>query len=67
MVKVIFYIVILVLVLSFFGISLQHLVEAPATQDNFSFVWSLLMDGWDDVVQFVTNLWNGLWTTTFKY
>jgi hypothetical protein len=65
MVKVIFYVVVAVLVLSFFGVSLQHLIEAPTTQSNFGYVWSLVEEGWDDIVSIVTGLWNGIWDLIF--
>lgn len=50
MLRVIVTVVILVLVLSFFGISLQHLVEAPATQSNFGYVGDLVTQGWNNIV-----------------
>jgi hypothetical protein len=65
MVKAVIYVVILVLVLSFFGVSLQHLVEGPTTQANFHYVWDLLLEGWDDIADFVTDLLNGAWNTVF--
>lgn len=49
MLKLIIYIVGGLLVLSFFGISLQHLVESPAAQTNFEYVQSLLEQAWDDL------------------
>jgi hypothetical protein len=65
MLKVIFYVVVIVLVLSFFGISLQHLIEAPTTQSNFSYVWSLVLDGWNQLVGLFTGLWNSIWNLVF--
>jgi hypothetical protein len=65
MVRVIFYVVVAVLVLSFFGVSLQHLIENPTTQTNFAYVWSLVEEGWDDIVLFITNFWDGIWNTLF--
>ncbi len=49
MLKLVIYIVVGLLVLSFFGISLQHLVESPAAQTNFQYVTSLLEQAWDDL------------------
>ncbi len=49
MLKLIIYIVVGLLVLSFFGISLQHLVESPAAQTNFEYVTGLLEQAWDDL------------------
>ncbi len=50
MLKVIFWIIGAVLILSFFGISLQSLVHAPTTQANFAFVWQLVLAGWNQLV-----------------
>ncbi|CAN5771505.1 hypothetical protein BH11PAT2_BH11PAT2_10140 [soil metagenome] len=54
MVKLIIYIVVGLLVLSFFGISLQHLVQSPTTQSNFGFFWDLLQQGWQYIADWVT-------------
>ena len=48
--KLIFWIFILILALSFFGISLQSIINSPAGQANMAYVSHLL-----------TNLW--LWST----
>ncbi len=47
MVRLIIWIVIGLLALSFFGISLRALVDNPTNQDNWSFLLALLRDGWD--------------------
>jgi hypothetical protein len=60
MVKLIFYIVVALLVLSYFGISLQHLAESPTTQSNFGYFWSLIQQGWSELVGWLTGLVNGL-------
>lgn len=54
MVRLIIWIVVALFVLSFFGISLQHLVESPTTQNNFSFFVSLLEEGWDNLLAWLT-------------
>lgn len=46
MVKLIIWIVIGVLALSFFGISLQGLIEDPTTKANFDFIFDLVEEGW---------------------
>lgn len=50
MLKLIAWVVIGVLALSFFGISLRELVQDPQTIDNFRFLRSLLQDGWDSIL-----------------
>jgi hypothetical protein len=42
MFKLILIIIAGLLVLSFFGVSLRHVIALPATQDNFHFVWQWL-------------------------
>lgn len=46
MFKLIFWIFVLILALSFFGISIQSIVNSPAGQANFAYVWSLLVNAW---------------------
>ena len=56
MLKLIVFIVIALLVLSFFGISLRTLVLSPTAQDNFKFVWSIVMNGWNWFVAWINGL-----------
>lgn len=51
MIRIIVYTVIALLVLSFFGISLQGIIEQPTTQANFQYVWN-------SIVFAATYLWN---------
>jgi len=60
MVKLIFYIVVGLLVLSYFGISLQHLTESPTTQSNFSYFWSLVTEGWNELTAWIPGFLDGL-------
>lgn len=47
MIRLIVWVVIGLLALSFFGISLRALVDNPTNQDNWQFLLALLRDGWD--------------------
>ena len=49
MLRIIFWIVIAVLFLSFFGVSVQSLFENPTTQTNFDFVLGMVEEGWDTI------------------
>lgn len=49
MIRTIILILVIVLVLSFFGISIQSVVNSPTGQENFGFLWSLIRDGWEIV------------------
>ncbi|HYF29070.1 MAG TPA: hypothetical protein VEA36_01735 [Candidatus Paceibacterota bacterium] len=49
MIRTIILILAIVLVLSFFGISIQSVVQSPAGQENFGFLWSLIKEGWEVV------------------
>ncbi|MHB1163071.1 MAG: hypothetical protein ACYCZZ_00860 [Minisyncoccota bacterium] len=46
MLKLIFWILVLILALSFFGISLQAIVNSPAGQENFTYIFNLLSKLW---------------------
>lgn len=59
MLKLIIYILVGLLVLSFFGVSVQNLLESPTTEANFDYVQNLLEKGWDDIVSLVTGVWDG--------
>lgn len=56
MLRIIFWTVILVLLLSFFGISLQGLIENPTTQSNLEFTWELVKEGWNTIVIWINDL-----------
>lgn len=56
MLKLIFWIVLVVLGLSFFGISLQSIVMSPAGQANFAYLHSLVLAGWAWITQFVASV-----------
>lgn len=56
MLKLIFWIVVGILALSFFGISLRGIIESPAGQENFGFAWTLVVMGWDFVSGVLTDL-----------
>lgn len=43
-----------VLVLSYLGISIRSIVESPNGQDNFSYLWQLISNGWTIVVAWIT-------------
>ncbi len=47
---------ILILALSYFGISIRHIMESPTGADNLDFVWNLIMDGWNTVVAWLTGV-----------
>jgi hypothetical protein len=49
MIRTIILILVIVLLLSFFGISIQSVVNSPAGQENFGFLWDLIKDGWETV------------------
>lgn len=55
MVRLLIWIVVGVLALSFFGVSLQALIDDPTTQDNFSYVFGLVEQGWEMTVAWFTD------------
>lgn len=58
MIKLIIYIVIAILVLSFFGISLQGIIESPAGQANIDFVWNLILIAWNFIWDLLLKIWD---------
>jgi hypothetical protein len=53
MVRIIFYVIFAVLVLSFFGISIQSVVHSPAGEANFGYVGDLVVSGFRFITAFI--------------
>ena len=47
LIKLVILAIVALLVLSFFGISVQGIVESPAGQANIAFVWGYVLIAWD--------------------
>ena len=60
MVRFIILVIILILALSYFGISLRDVAQSPTGQDNFSFVWAYVKDGWEIITALVAELIEGI-------
>ncbi|MBL1434462.1 hypothetical protein COB87_002770 [Candidatus Wolfebacteria bacterium] len=43
-------------VLSFFGISIQGIIESPAGQANIGFVWGYILIAWQWIIEFSLDL-----------
>lgn len=56
MVRFIILLLILILALSYFGISIRHVVESPTGQDNLLFVWANVKEGWHLLISFIEGL-----------
>jgi len=58
LIKMIIIIVVALLILSYFGINLRQIINAPTTQDNFSYVWNATVNIWNDYLKVpATYLW----------
>jgi hypothetical protein len=66
-IKMIVLIVIALLILSYFGYNIRSIVNAPNTQDNFSYVGGVVVDVWNNYLKtpatyiwdiFVNLIWN---------
>ena len=60
MTRLIIWIVIGLLALSFFGISLRGLVDSPTNQDNVSFLTQLVRSGWEIISTWFEGLWDSI-------
>lgn len=56
MIRFILLVVILILALSYFGISIREVATSPTGEDNFSFVWAYVKEGWELVTAFLSGL-----------
>jgi hypothetical protein len=50
MIRFLIILAILILALSFFGISIRSIVQSPVGHDNFTFIWQLIRTGWHILV-----------------
>lgn len=58
---VIVFVVVIILVLSYFRISLKSVVESPSGQENINYVGGGLKSFWNDHLQKpASDLWNGI-------
>jgi len=60
MIRFIIVLVILILALSYFGVSIRHIVESPSGMDNLAYVWGLVMNGWNIVIAWITGFAEGV-------
>jgi len=56
MIRLIILVIILVLALSYFGISIRDIATSPTGEDNFSFVMGYVKEGWEIVTLFFGGL-----------
>lgn len=56
MIKWIIILIIIIAVLSYFGINIQSVLESPTSQNNYSFVWNAAL-----------NIWNAYLKAPFDY
>jgi len=56
MLRLLFWLAVLLLALSFFGISIQSIVNSPTGQENFGFVYQIALQIWN----FILGLWQWL-------
>lgn len=60
MVRFIILIIILILALSYFGISIRDVAQSPTGEDNFTFVWNYVKEGWEILTVFIAALIEGV-------
>jgi len=60
MIRFIIVLVILILALSYFGVSIRQIVESPSGMDNLAYVWGLVMNGWNIVTAWITGFAEGV-------
>lgn len=52
--------VILILILSFFGISIRGIIESPTGKDNLTFVFQIIHTGWNILEGYVFTIWHNI-------
>ena len=56
MIRFLIILAILILALSFFGISIRSIVQSPTGHDNFAFMWQLIRTGWHILVGWIEEI-----------
>ncbi len=60
-IKLLVLFVILIVIISYFGIDLRAIVESPETQGNLGYVWGLAVTVWDNyLARPVLYFWNNI-------
>ena len=61
LVRMVIVIVVILLVISYFGLNLRNLVNAPTTQDNLGYTTGLISTVWNNYLRRpATYLWNNI-------
>lgn len=60
MIRFIIILIILVLALSYFGISIRSVAESPAGTDNFAYLTNILSAGWSILVAWISGFAEGV-------
>ena len=60
MARLITTLIILVLILSFFGISIRGIVESPTGKDNLTFIFQIVHTGWIILQNYVVAIYHNI-------
>jgi hypothetical protein len=61
LIRTILFIVIIIIVISYFGFDLKDIINDPQTQSNFSFIWDFLVNLWNNYLKVPAMwIWNHL-------
>ncbi len=59
--RMVIYIIVILLILSYFGLNIRAIVNSPTGQDNFTYVQQLMVDTWNGYLKKpVLYLWNDI-------
>lgn len=58
MIEIIVWVIVGILVLSFFGISLPSIINSPVGQANIQYLWDLVVLGWNWIIELIMSFWN---------
>lgn len=59
--RLVIYIIIILLILSYFGLNIRAIVNSPTGQDNFTYVQQLMIDAWNGYLKKpVLYLWDDI-------
>jgi len=62
LIKFIFIVIVIIVVLGYFGLNLREIMATPAVQDNLSYVWQAIVDAWNGWLKEPAGwFWDNVW------
>lgn len=62
LIKFIFIVIVIIVVLGYFGLNLREIMATPAVQNNLSYIWQVIVDAWNGWLKEPAGwFWDNVW------